>query len=282
MEEQEPTIWVNMFDPIDGPSFRPSPLKPIPWWMQNPTVTSPLFIPHQSSGLRSNHFRTTTPPPRSSSRSGASTACPSRPTTPVPARDGPSTPGRGPSPASFLRVPDRASMTLSPAPVPLQFKRISTLVKEEPLRHPSSRLNLQRRKSESHTSAYQTPPEYADEHEAVNPEPSELVAEIHRLIREKPAESSEYLHSYRREKAAEPEALEILPQLESMTRRTKSAATPHAMDSSGATTPSQLEASSARTSLYLLYRRSNSQAREEPRKVRKVVGTELRKLFSRR
>ena len=30
------TIWVNIFDPIDGPTFEPSPLKPIPWFMQQP------------------------------------------------------------------------------------------------------------------------------------------------------------------------------------------------------------------------------------------------------
>lgn len=224
------------------------------------------------------------PPPRSSSRSGASTVCPSRPTTPVPARDGSSsTTGLSLNPGPFLHGPDRA-MTPSPAPVPLQFKRISTLVKEEPLRHPSSRLNLHRRKSESHASAYLTPPEYASEDGVKGPEPAELVAEIHRLIREKPAESSEFIQSYRTKREATGSEATELPQPndDKMRRTTDSAVSARALDSSGTTTPSQLEVSSARTSLDMVYRRSKIKGRGESRKVRKVVGTELRKLFSRK
>lgn len=156
---------------------------------------------------------------------------------------------------------------------------------------------LQRRKSESHASAYLTPPEYADlvddaDSGSRGPDPSELVAEIHRLIRETPAESSEYIHSYRtaekkmneREKTTEAEPKTEDSQVDDTAERrtTDSALTINALESSGASTPSQLEASSARTSMDFARRRSRIQSKGEPRRVRKVVGTELRKLFSKR
>lgn len=273
---------MNISDPVDGPSFRPSPLKPIPWCMQAPTDISPRLILHQSSGPRSSYAGTPPPPPRGSSRSGASTLCLSRPTTPVPGRDGSSSaPGLGFGSAACIKDPDTALMRPSPTPIPLQFKRVSTLVKEEPLRHPSSRFNVQRRRSESHASAYLTPPEYADRDGSAGPEPSELVAEIHRLIREKPTESFEYIHSYRTKEAVESNVTAI-PQPGDMSRRTTdSAVTTGALESTGGTTLSQLETLSARTSLDMVHRRSRIHSGDS-RKVRKAVGTELRKLFSKK
>lgn len=149
---------------------------------------------------------------------------------------------------------------------------------------------LQRRKSESHASAYLTPPEYADDKDAsMGPELSKLVAEIHRLIDESPAQSSEFIESYRtqKEEKTEPETeRDLEPEPEAMlyaedtTRATRhsstttTATTATGLGSSGASTPSRLGISSARHSLDGVY--------AESRNVRKAVGTELRRLFTRR
>jgi hypothetical protein len=279
-----PTIWVNVFDPINGPSFQPSPLKPIPWSMQSPEVIPTIFLPHRTSSL--NKQLGTPPPLRTSSRSGTSTICPSRSTTPVPGRDGTW------SSSGVLNTPDRALLSQSPGPSPLHFKRVSTLVKEEPLRHPSSLLHLQRRKSESHASAYLTPPEFADEAESTTPEPAQLVAEIHRLIRQVPTQSSE-CDSDKTDIAEAPE-----PELEAANkmkidkaashtvprRNTVSSTMSNILDSPASehTTQLQLEVSSARTSLDVAHRNSRLTGRRESRKVRNAVGTELRRLFSKK
>ena len=253
--------------------------------MQSPGIIPTIFLPHRTSSLKD---RLGTPPaPRSSSRSGTSTICPSRSTTPIPGRDGTSSSG------GILSPPDRALLSQSPGPSPLQFKRVSTLVKEEPLRHPSSRLHLQRRKSKSHASAYLTPPEYADEIDSMTPAPSQLVAEIHRLMQQGPAQSSEYINSYRTNRAA-PVEVELETENERkvdtaapdiVTRRnTLSSTTPSALSSSESetTTPSQLEMSSARTSLDVVHRNSRLIGRGESRKVRRAVGTELRRIFTKK
>ncbi|CAH0028362.1 unnamed protein product [Clonostachys rhizophaga] len=39
---QDSTIWVNLSDPINGPSFKPSPLKPIPWLQPRALPTTKL------------------------------------------------------------------------------------------------------------------------------------------------------------------------------------------------------------------------------------------------
>lgn len=288
MDNQESTIWVNIFDPINGPSFRPSPLKPIPWWMHNPANISSRPSQHRNLGSRRSSFGNLMPPPRGSSRSVASAACYSRPSTPVPSRDGASsTPGNDAKPALRIKDPDRAMMSESPTPVPLKFKRVSTLVREEPLRHPSSRLSLRRHDtSDAEASAYMTPPEYADEDGLTGPEPLQLVAEIHRLIREKPGESSEYIHSYRTPKRApaEPDGSRT-PQPGITARRiTESAVvmTRGGLDASETVTPTQAGALSARTSVDMVHRMPGGYERGEPRNVMKGVGAELRKLFARK
>lgn len=56
----EATIWVNLFDPINYPSFKPSPLKPIPRFMQ----------PRRCSSSRADH-QLDKPAPSSPGRSPA-------------------------------------------------------------------------------------------------------------------------------------------------------------------------------------------------------------------
>jgi hypothetical protein len=126
----------------------------------------------------------------------------------------------------------------------------------------------------------------------MTPEPAQLVAEIHRLIRQVPTQSSE-CDSDKTDIAKAPE-----PELEAANKMKIDKAAPHTvprrntvtstmsniLDSSASehTTQLQLEVSSARTSLDVVHRNTRLTGRRESRKVRKAVGTELRRLFTKK
>lgn len=72
------TIWVNLFDPINGPSFKPSPLKPIPLFMRRPLI--PAIEAQRQPSVMDAYLQT--PSPLNSPGSRASTICPARSTPP--------------------------------------------------------------------------------------------------------------------------------------------------------------------------------------------------------
>ncbi|KAJ3513071.1 hypothetical protein NM208_g15236 [Fusarium decemcellulare] len=150
-DPSDSVIWVDIFDPINGPSFKPSPLKPIPLFMQRPP--NPAVVAQHQPHPADVHLQT--PPPLSKSASAPCSVYPpassvtslrlrthntSQPTVPIPA--GPAyrspTPSRGhdarlpPAPPSEY-ITDTGSLDL-------RHKQAFTLVKEEPLKRPSSRL----------------------------------------------------------------------------------------------------------------------------------------------
>ncbi|CEI38690.1 unnamed protein product [Fusarium venenatum] len=68
-------IWVDIFDPINGPSFKPSPLKPIPLFMQRPA--SPIREPHRRVTTIDTHLQA--PPHLRKPRSAPGSAYPRSP-----------------------------------------------------------------------------------------------------------------------------------------------------------------------------------------------------------
>lgn len=217
----ESVIWVDLFDPINGQSFKPSPLKPIPLFMQRPraSIIESQYQPSADVG----HLQK---PPLKNPVSGTSTVCPtppastdwtSRPTTPRPLASRPSTPH-----ASAARPPTplRARISTSSressleyfgdiGPLDLGRKPTFAVVREEPLKRPSSRLAASRQRSDARSSAYQTPPEYPEPlsnpsyprplsvFRPISPLPSQLTSHSHRVVHTAPRQSSEYLERYR-------------------------------------------------------------------------------------
>ncbi|KAH7162326.1 hypothetical protein B0J13DRAFT_517594 [Dactylonectria estremocensis] len=215
------TIWVNVFDPINGPSFKPSPLKPIPLFIQRPasifevqrqapTVTEHLSLP----GLRGNLVSGTTAfettpqavvnPVLRRTKSRAWNPVPSTPRT---SSIRPPTPLRGHSPTSSCASSREYFGDVGP--LDLRRQPPFAMVREEPLKRPSSRLGASRRRSKANSSAYQTPPEYPDPLSnfsyprplsiirTISPLPSQLSSQTHRVVHAAPPQSSEYLERYR-------------------------------------------------------------------------------------
>ena len=145
-------IWVNLYDPINGPSFFPSPFKPVPLFMRQPSVR-PVSVRHQPSIQDETLQRTVT---LKTSMSGQSTVCPSQSTTPPILASGSSTQANHGNSRQHNCSGDYVPLG------PVRQKTTAAYVKEEPLKLPSSSLVPAYRRSESRSSMYQTPPEYPE------------------------------------------------------------------------------------------------------------------------
>ncbi|KAJ3469321.1 hypothetical protein MRS44_003386 [Fusarium solani] len=149
-DPSESVIWVDIFDPINGPSFKPSPLKPIPLFMQRAPNHAVKLQSQQPSAL---DIYLQTPPHLRKPASAPSSVYP------------PVSPAKSPELASKDASQLVASLSVASAsrsPTPSR-KQAFTLVKEEPLKRPSSRLASPRRRSDINSSGYCTPPEYPDQ-----------------------------------------------------------------------------------------------------------------------
>ncbi|KAJ4200596.1 hypothetical protein NW767_007218 [Fusarium falciforme] len=193
-DPSESVIWVDIFDPINGPSFKPSPLKPIPLFMQRAPNHGVKLQSQQPSAL---DIYLQTPPHLRKPASAPSSVYP------------PVSPAKSPELASKDASQLAASLPVAPAsrsPTPSR-KQAFTLVKEEPLKRPSSRLASPRRRSDINSSGYCTPPEYPDQVmrtpyplplstiRAASPLPSQLTSHMQRITHAAP-QSSEYLERY--------------------------------------------------------------------------------------
>lgn len=171
-------IWVDIFDPINGPSFKPSPLKPIPLFMQRPA--SPNHEPYRRLTTTDTHLQA--PSYSRKPHSAPGSVCPPRSPSESTISDHQSL--RQPSPSPSVLTASRSPMPprdynirpCSESPKNyIQDKEISEMphrqavswVREEPLKRPSSRLAPSRSseigRSEASASVYRTPPEYPDQ-----------------------------------------------------------------------------------------------------------------------
>ncbi|KAF4967189.1 hypothetical protein FSARC_5222 [Fusarium sarcochroum] len=208
-------IWVDIFDPINGPSFKPSPLKPIPLFMQRPP--SPIREPQRTLSAIDTYLQA--PPTLRKPHSAPGSVCPPES---LAKSTGPEHHiVRQPSPPLFVSTPPQSSIrsrghdTQQPVVSPQDYvgdngrldvrhKQAVSWIKEEPLKRPSSRLAASRRRSDANSSAYRTPPEYPDQvlrtayplHlstvRAASPLPSQLTSHLQRTA----PQSSEYLDRY--------------------------------------------------------------------------------------
>ncbi|KAK7225531.1 hypothetical protein V2G26_013534 [Clonostachys chloroleuca] len=197
---QDSIIWVNLFDPINGPSFKPSPLKPVPWFQPRALSTSAWDQELRLSSKANSETRSSLH--SDSTRSGTPTIRFTR---------SPSLDGRDAILPASREIPPTTTASETPFwsvdSSAVSFKRQPTVVREEPLQRPSSRLKPRTRGSETLCSAYLTPPEFPD-----YPSTSELTAEavtssastatakiitrLTQLQREYDAHSSEYVEEY--------------------------------------------------------------------------------------
>lgn len=215
-------IWVDIFDPINGPSFKPSPLKPIPLFMQR--SASPTHVPRRRVPTIDTHLQA--PPPLRKPRSAPGSAFPSRSHSESPISNPQSARQSSPSPsvltASRSPMPPRDYDMRPALESPKNYSKDSELsellhkqavswVREEPLKRPSSRLAPTRRsdvnRSEANTSVYRTPPEYPGQAlrtpyplplstiRTVSPLSSQLTSHSQRVVPAAP-QSSEYLDRY--------------------------------------------------------------------------------------
>lgn len=197
---------MSLRDPINGPSYKPSPLKPLPWFMRKalnhsveaqrePSVPNTYLQPAQ---------------PSTGPNSGLSTICPSRASTPGQGRS------RRCSPAiPDVPLPGNTEVTARGAGVLTRNRPVSPIthhttsfVREEPLQRPSSRLVGPHRRSDTVSSTtYQAHPEHSQE--VLNRlEPSVAIGcGPHRATRRPvpggEAQSSEYLELYQPSMATE-------------------------------------------------------------------------------
>lgn len=229
-EQQPDTIWVNIFDPIEKPAFKPSPLKPLPWFMQQPNwvnVDTPQEPPMRDSNL---HLPL---PPRTyiegSSESASSTTCPSGQKTPVPPRSSSRSPPKASPPATLRsqvlgqNVDRLEELDYFPDVEPLRplvFRRKPTYINEEPLQRPSSRLSPPRRLSVPRASPCEAPSELhfeeavaIDQQRAVteaapplkpsSPAASQIASQLHRLMKgSTPTQSTESINLSRKSGAS--------------------------------------------------------------------------------
>lgn len=271
------TIWVNIFDPIDGPTFKPSPLKPIPWFMQRPNWVN-VDTPRQSTS-RNADLHLSLPPrdlTETSSDSAPSTICPSGPRTPVPSHGGSRSPPKVTTPVTSrsdtvvkdVKDAEELDYFSDEEPLrPLAFRRKPTYINEEPLQRPSSRLMGPRRRSETHASAYGTPPEFSEDYQREQqeatamalpprkpstPAASQIALQLHRLMKAgTPAQSTDSVSSSR-------------------------ASGSHAgVSMSRAATEAKTDTSGSTTSLM-----STGKNRSKEGSLRRSVGAELRRFFT--
>ncbi|KAF4457486.1 hypothetical protein F53441_536 [Fusarium austroafricanum] len=174
-------IWVDIFDPINGPSFKPSPLKPIPLFMQRPPSPT-VHEPERRSTVNDTYLQ----PPYvlRKPHSAPCSVCP--PEAPADIRPSDHYIARQPSPSSSKTPPPpprspapsrtretQQSLTLQQDYIKddhsseVRHRQAVSWVKEEPLKRPSSRLAPSRRsdlnRSDANSPAYRTPPEYPDQ-----------------------------------------------------------------------------------------------------------------------
>ncbi|KAM5351258.1 hypothetical protein ACJ41O_003981 [Fusarium nematophilum] len=200
-DASESVIWVDIFDPINGPSFKPSPLKPIPLFMQRPP--NPIVEPQHRPSVTNVHLQA--PPRLRSSASAPSAVCPPATLTVAASPSLPPKPARSRETRPSLAASQ--GFTGDVGPLDLRHKQAFTLVKEEPLKRPSSRLGRPSRRSDVNSSGYRTPPEYPDQImrtpyplplstvRAASPLPSHLTSHSQRATHAAP-QSSEYLERY--------------------------------------------------------------------------------------
>ncbi|KFA55791.1 hypothetical protein S40293_01911 [Stachybotrys chartarum IBT 40293] len=198
------TIWVNIFDPINRPSYQARPLKPVPLFMQPFLSREELSRRTSPTWPRSNLRPVSSPSTPCGSRPGSprllskatsslSTSCPSvsggshaqaktaiKPLAAYTSRVGIALPqqyvvGR------YRQSPDLTSSETSLPYVsvdPLDLTRAKggrSCIKEEPLKRPSSRFAHRPRRSKALSSEYNTPPEYMDANPS-GPHPRSLSA----------------------------------------------------------------------------------------------------------
>ncbi|KAM0562081.1 hypothetical protein ACHAPJ_002525 [Fusarium lateritium] len=208
-------IWVDIFDPINGPSFKPSPLKPIPLFMQRPP--SPIRETQRTLSTIDTYLQA--PPTLRKPHSAPGSVCP--PDSTAKSTGSEHHIVRQPSPSLTVSAAPRSPIrprghdTQKPLVSPQDYvgdnghldvrhKQAVSWVKEEPLKRPSSRLAQSRRRSDANSSAYRTPPEYPDQVlrtpyplplstvRAASPLPSQLTSHLQRTA----PQSSEYLDRY--------------------------------------------------------------------------------------
>lgn len=144
------TIWVDIIDPINGPSFTPNPLKPMPWFMTRPLTPGMNALRRPSALDRYLH----SPSPLSlSSPSATSTVCPSRSPTPVaaPFEKRPVTP---------FDMSESVDSTASSRSLETKRQRTFSMIREEPLLRPSSRREMKPRCTGSDSDEYSTAMEW--------------------------------------------------------------------------------------------------------------------------
>lgn len=134
-----------MADPINRPSYTPSPLKPIPWFMRRPITPGMEAFRRASAVDRYLH----SPSPLSISLpSGNPTVCPSRSSSStdhaIPQVSEQLTRRKVPEPEDEECPPSRST----------RRQRTFSLVKEEPLIRPSSRLRIREQGSASASEDY--------------------------------------------------------------------------------------------------------------------------------
>ncbi|KAH6897193.1 hypothetical protein B0T10DRAFT_178964 [Thelonectria olida] len=227
----EAAIWVDIFDPINNPSFKPSPLKPIPLFMQRPPALAIEAKRPQTTIdeylQTSSHLENLRSTPRASteftSRATMTRLPLCQPTTPRLTPSSPTTPRPlSPHPPTLRPTTFMASYNTQPPTPPQDFDYVGPLVgppeprrqpfavvREEPLKRPSSRLANSTRHVEGSSSTHQTPPEHPEQPgqspyprplsvaRAVSPEYSQLTSQPHCVIRSTPPQSSEYLERYK-------------------------------------------------------------------------------------
>ncbi|PTD10235.1 hypothetical protein FCULG_00008719 [Fusarium culmorum] len=211
-------IWVDIFDPINGPSFKPSPLKPMPLFMQR--SASPIREPYRRVTNVDTHLQA--PPHLRKPRSAPGSAYPtrSREESTISDHQNIRRRSRSPSVLDASRSPMPPRDRSSPEPLnnymkdelsEVRHRQAVSWVREEPLKRPSSRLAPSRHsdvnRSEANTSTYRTPPEYPDQvlrtpyplplstARTARPLPSQLTSHPQRTANTAP-QSSEYLDRY--------------------------------------------------------------------------------------
>lgn len=211
-------IWVDIFDPINGPSFKPSPLKPMPLFMQR--SASPIREPYRRVTTVDTHLQA--PPHLRKPRSAPGSAYPtrSREESTISNHQNICWRSRSPSVLDASRSPMPPRDRSSPEPLnnymkdelsEVRHRQAVSWVREEPLKRPSSRLAPSRHsdinRSEANTSTYRTPPEYPDQVlrtpyplplssiRSASPLPSQLTSHLQQTADAAP-QSSEYLDRY--------------------------------------------------------------------------------------
>lgn len=207
-------IWVNIFDPINGPAFEPHPLKPIPSFMQHPSMPvarsqQPFVVdahlralnPLGSSvsapstlGVPNSHIQIKS----TDSRSTCSVCPPTTSARPEYISRAQTNPLSDPDISAHQEYAHDHSGTSGP--IEIKRKQTFAFVKEESLKRPSSRLAPRNRRSDmtsGESLVYRTPPEYPGQvQRRPYPEQLSMVQAATPLPLQLTSRSSEYLERY--------------------------------------------------------------------------------------